>query len=153
MMARKCDLCKEAAFIALPHWQPDRVPLGWKIVIMADDSSIRDAHKRNDLMLTVCPFCVAVAMALQAADQELASPTPSPSRETGRTRQATGSEAQTFAVGDRVQFWYGEARPAIPKHRFNPNNFYPMVPIHERACTECGGTESAPCHFGNGQLL
>jgi hypothetical protein len=72
MTARKCDLCKEAAFVPLPGWDTDQIPGDWQRVALLDHREVRPDYRRSDMILTICPFCVAVARALQAADVELA---------------------------------------------------------------------------------
>ncbi len=61
MTVRKCDLCKEAAFVPLPGSSPGASPVGWIWVHVGTEH----AHQ-----LLICPFCIAVARALQAADVE-----------------------------------------------------------------------------------
>jgi hypothetical protein len=65
MNTRKCDLCKEAAFVPLPDYVSDQAPSGWWWV------PVHSPFAGVTRML-LCPFCVAVARELQVADQALA---------------------------------------------------------------------------------
>lgn len=71
MNTRKCDLCKEAAFVPLPDWTPKDYPVGWTIVELCERVSGYYPVLVEKLLL--CPFCVAVARAVQGVDQALAS--------------------------------------------------------------------------------
>jgi hypothetical protein len=63
MNTTKCDLCKEAAFVQTPG--RSNAPMGWEYVQLGTPV--------EGSKLLICPFCCAVARALQAADQTLAS--------------------------------------------------------------------------------
>ena len=72
---RKCDLCKEASFIPLPG-PGNPLAVGWRVVYLADAKPFEPLPGTEIVTeLIICPFCVAVARALEIADtkQEPAS--------------------------------------------------------------------------------
>lgn len=66
MNTRKCDLCKEAAFVPLPDWTPKDYPVDWTIVELC--KRVSGCYPVLVEKLLLCPFCVAVAREVQLSD-------------------------------------------------------------------------------------
>jgi len=56
MNTRKCDLCKEAAFVPLPGQVGEKLPPDWQYVFVGDG-----------FRMAICPYCIVVARAVQQA--------------------------------------------------------------------------------------
>ncbi len=132
---QKCELCKEASYVVLRDKQP---PADWMVV------DLRDAGTQETKLL-ICPFCVAVAKALQAQDMITADEFRAP---------GLASEGiPASAVVDRVrpgEDWIddaiGEAAAADDAritwqriaHRFKPDQ--------DQTCEKCGLRIDDPIH-------
>jgi hypothetical protein len=69
--ARKCELCKEAAFIPLPGWIAGQIPTDWlRVPIQRALLPTATGPTLYEDKMLLCPFCIAIARALQKADVE-----------------------------------------------------------------------------------
>ena len=97
-MTVKCGLCKEAAFVPLPGWPVGRVPDDWRIVPIKRPlpPTLADREPFYDAPLVLCPFCIAVARALQTVDQ--APPTVERTQPANCTAMPTEAKIQKTPV-------------------------------------------------------